>query len=135
MTRILSVLTIVAMVMLSACGTTDAALLKQGASESYIQGFHDGRHSGMSEEGNRYEHYIKDASRFDADEDYRRGWEAGETEGKQLQDQAMAVGEAAAGAYSGVKIGKEVDRHTDADGIARDAIKGVDTTDLKNLGK
>ena len=59
---------------LTGCGTTDSALTESGRSETYIQGFHDGRHSGMREAGNNYEHYIRDQSKFDSEPDYRDGW-------------------------------------------------------------
>ena len=48
----LSVLT----VLLSGCETSDVTLRDQGRSESYIMGFHDGRHSGMQEAGNYLDH-------------------------------------------------------------------------------
>jgi hypothetical protein len=123
------------LVTLAACGTTDSSLKDQGKSEAYIQGFHDGRHSGMSEEGNPYEHYIKDEARFVADLEYKSGWLAGEVEGKALQDQATSIGNAAAGAYSGSQIIKEARKSTDADKAARDAVKGVDTSGMDSLGK
>ena len=44
-------------VLLAACGTTDSQMQQQGHSMAYIQGFHDGRHSGMKEEGNEGELY------------------------------------------------------------------------------
>lgn len=121
-------------VFLSACGTTDATLQQQGHNQSYITGFHDGRHSGMKEAGNTYENYIKDIKRFESDAEYRNGWLAGEAEGKKLQAQADAVGNAAAGAYSARQIGNEVDKQ-DPDKVAKDAVKGLDTDALKSLEK
>lgn len=126
---------IFALIALAACGTTDGTLKEQGKTEAYIQGFHDGRHSGMKEEGNRYEHYIKDEARFVRDPDYKSGWLAGETEGKILQEQAVSIGNAAAGAYSGSQINKETLKNTDMDKVARDAVQGADTTGMDNLGK
>ena len=120
-------------VLISACGTTDSSLHQQGKSDAYVLGFHDGRHSGMKEEGNNFEHYIRDEQRFGQDADYRAGWLDGEKEGMKLQDQATMVGNVAAGAYSGYKVGKEVDKQTDYDKIARDAVKDIDTTELENL--
>ncbi len=117
---------------LAACGTTDSTLQQQGHNQSYITGFHDGRHSGMREAGNRYEQYIKDTERFESDSDYRAGWLAGEAEGKKLQEQAVAVGNAAAGAYSAQQIEKEIDKN-DPDNVAKEAVKGVDTDALKSL--
>lgn len=118
---------------LAGCGTTDSALIDSGHSETYIQGFHDGRHSGMREAGNNFEHYIRDEDRFGSDSDYRAGWLSGEIEGKQLQAQADAIGRTASGAYQAVEIEKEVDKSTDYDQFAKDAVKGVDTSSLNGL--
>ena len=121
-----------ALVVLAACGTSDSALRESGRSEAYITGFHDGRHSGMQEAGNNYEHFMQDTQRFATDADYKAGWLAGEAEGKRLQEQAVSVGNAAAGAYGSYQIGKEVDKQ-DPDKVAKDAVKGVDTKALKSL--
>ena len=123
---------LLAILTLAACGTTDSALQEQGRSQSYIIGFHDGRHSGIKEAGNPYEYYVKDVERFESDADYREGWLAGEAEGKKLQAQAVTAGSAAAGAAAGYSMGKEVHKH-DPDKVARDAVKGVDTEALKGL--
>ncbi|QFU76120.1 hypothetical protein EY643_10855 [Halioglobus maricola] len=121
---------------LSGCGTTDSTLQQQGHNQSYITGFHDGRHSGMKEGGNNYEHYIKDTERFASDEEYRQGWLAGEAEGEKLQQQAVAAGNAAAGAAAGYSINKEAKKagpHPEK--AAKDAMKGVDTDALNALEK
>ncbi|CAH0991963.1 hypothetical protein SIN8267_02078 [Sinobacterium norvegicum] len=135
MKYLVSLFIVITSLILSACGTTDGALREQGKSESYILGFHDGRHSGMKEEGNHYEHYIKDEVRFGNDAEYKKGWLAGEREGKTLQDQASSIGNAAAGAYSSSQIYKESKKATDIDKAAQDGIKGADTTGLDKLGK
>lgn len=122
-----------ALLFLSSCGTTDATLASQGHSADYIQGFHDGRHSGMKEEGNQFEHYLRDEERFKADTNYKQGWVDGEREGKKLQDQATTIGNAAGGVYTGVQVNKEVKKSTDYEHIAKDAVKGVDTTGLDKL--
>lgn len=121
---------------LLSCETTDSTLREQGRSEAYLQGFHDGRHSGMKEAGNSWEHYVRDHERFDSDTNYRDGWIAGEVEGKHLQEQAKEIGDSMAGSYTGYRVGKEVDKNKpDADKAAREAMKGVDTSDLKSLEK
>ena len=56
--------------MLGGCGTSDGTLREQGRNESYIMGFHDGRHSGMKEAGNYLEHIVKDTQRFKDDAEY-----------------------------------------------------------------
>ncbi|MEP4147773.1 MAG: hypothetical protein ABJL54_11150 [Halioglobus sp.] len=121
---------------ITACQTSDSTLREQGHSESYLQGFHDGRHSGMKEAGNNWEHYLRDHERFEADADYKDGWLNGEAEGKRLQEQATAAGNAAAGAYGGYEVGKEVDRaKPHPNKIGKDVMKDVDTDALKALEK
>jgi hypothetical protein len=43
---------ITCLLLLVACGTTDSTMRQAGHNEAYVQGFHDGRHSGMQEAGN-----------------------------------------------------------------------------------
>lgn len=121
---------------LASCETTDSTLRSQGHSESYVQGFHDGRHSGIKEAGNIWEHYVRDHERFASDSEYQKGWKAGEAEGKHLQEQAKALGDGMAGSYTGYKVGKEVDKSKpDPNKAAQEAMKGMDTSGLKSLEK
>jgi len=114
---------------LGGCGTSDGTLREQGRGESYIMGFHDGRHSGMKEAGNYLEHIVKDTQRFKDDADYRSGWIAGEAEGIRMQEQANA----AANSYNAGKAADKAGPHPhDA---MKDAMKGVNTDDLKVLEK
>ena len=116
---------------LTGCATSDSTLREHGHSESYIQGFHDGRHSGMAEAGNYLEHVVKNSQRYANDAEYRAGWLAGEAEGKQMQAEANA----AAGAYTGSQINKEYKKSHDYDAIGRDATKGVNPKSLEPLYK
>ena len=85
----------------------------------------------MSPEGNYFEHYIRDIERFKTDSEYKAGWLAGEAEGKRLQQQANEMGAAA----SEYRINEEVKKTQDFDQIGKDAVKDVDTTELKSLEK
>lgn len=115
--------------MLGGCGTSDGTLREQGRNESYIMGFHDGRHSGMKEAGNYLEHIVKDTQRFKDDAEYQAGWLAGEVEGKRMQEQANA----ASNSYNAGKAADKAGPHPhDA---MKDAMKGVNTDDLKVLEK
>lgn len=116
---------------LAGCETSDATLRDQGRSDAYVLGFHDGRHSGMQEEGNILEHFVRDQTRYESDQQYRDGWIAGEAEGIRMQQEANA----AVGVYSSYKVGQEVDKATDFDKIGKKAVKGVDTSALKELEK
>jgi len=114
---------------LGGCGTSDGTLREQGRSESYIMGLHDGRHSGMKEAGNYLEHIVKDTQRFKDDTDYQTGWLAGEAEGIRMQEQANA----ATNSYNAGKAADKAGPHRhDA---MKDAMKGVNTDDLKVLEK
>lgn len=116
-------------IMLAGCGTSDGTLRDHGRSESYIMGFHDGRHSGMKEAGNYLEHIVKDIHRFSDDADYKTGWLAGEAEGIRMQEQANA----ASNSYNAGKAADKAGPHPhDA---MEGAMKGVNTDDLKVLGK
>ena len=118
--------------LIAGCATSDATLRKEGHSEAYILGFHDGRHSGMKEAGNYFEHMVKDTQRFANDAEYKEGWIAGEAEGIRIQKESNA----GSGAYYGNKIKKETDKHTpNAHGIGKKVMKDVDTSTLKNLEK
>ena len=114
---------------LTGCETSDTTLRDQGRSESYIMGFHDGRHSGMKEAGNYLEHIVKDTERFESDADYRAGWLAGETEGKRIQEAANSAVEG----YQAGKIADKAGPHP-KDAMKK-ATKGVNTSDLKVLEK
>jgi hypothetical protein len=97
---------ILSFLFMTACETTDSTLRGQGHDEAYVQGFHDGRHSGMKEAGNAWEHYIRDHERYASDEQYAIGWNEGEIEGKHLQVQAQSIGDAMGGAYTGCRVGE-----------------------------
>ncbi len=118
-----------ALLFITGCATSDSTLREQGNSEAYIQGFHDGRHSGMKEAGNYLEHIVKDLDRFETDPDYRNGWLAGEAEGIRMQQQANA----ASNSYQAGEIAK--DSQLDTKAIGREAMKDVDTSELKSLEK
>jgi len=131
MIKIITALLLLSLGVLAGCGTTDTAMREQGRSESYVLGFHDGRHSGMKEEGNVFEQFIRDQSSFENNPEYRDGWLAGEKEGQKLQYEANI----ASAAYSDYQAGKAYDRSNNIDKIANDAIKDIDTSDLNELKK
>mgnify|MGYP001552989398 FL=1 len=131
MSRMIIALVVMSLGVLAGCGTTDTAMREQGRSESYVLGFHDGRHSGMKEEGNLFEQFIRDEAGFENDPDYRAGWLDGEKEGQKLQYEANI----ASATYSGYQAGKAYERSNDVNRISEDALKDIDTSSLKNLEK
>ena len=135
MKPLIQLLALFVMLTTAACGTTDSELQAQGRSQAYIDGFHDGSKSGMVEAGNHYATYTRDEARYASDPEYKSGWDAGEAEGKKLEEEAESVGNAVAGQMQTDSINKEVKKDTDMDKVARDAVKGVDTTGMDALGK
>ena len=128
--RFLMTFCIAVSVWLAGCATSDATLRQGGHSEAYIQGFHDGRHSGMKEAGNYLEHVVKDHRRFESDADYRTGWLDGEDEGMRMQQEANA----ATGNASAYRMEREIDRsRPDAEAIGHDAMQGIDPATLRVL--
>jgi hypothetical protein len=122
-------------ILLVACQTSDTTLREQGHNDSYIVGFHDGRHSGMREAGNNFEHFIQDRKRYDDDDEYREGWLAGEEEGRKVQAQADAIGDGAAAGIAADQAGKSSKKHGMSKKAMEDAVRGVDTSSLENLEK
>ena len=57
-----------------------AVMIKDGRSPAYVDGFHDGRHSGTKEAGNDFDHSIRDEERLAADADDEFGRLAGEAD-------------------------------------------------------
>ena len=131
MSKIITAILLLLLGVLAGCGTTDTAMREQGRSESYVLGFHDGRHSGMKEEGNVFEQFIRDQSSFENDPEYRDGWLAGEREGQKLQYEANI----ASASYSDYQAGKAYDRSYNKDKIDIDALKDIDTSELIELEK
>ena len=135
MVRFLPLLAIAVFLSLCAFGTTDSSLRGQGHNDSYVIGFHDGRHSGMREAGNNFEHFVQDRERYDTDDDYREGWLAGEDEGKRMQAQADAVGNAAAIGIA-VEAASESSKNSDTSKEAMEkATRDIDTAELESLSK
>ncbi|WP_205619473.1 hypothetical protein [Ferrimonas senticii] len=128
MKRLNSVIALLLLMWVAGCGTSDDSLRQQGHNEAYIQGFHDGRHSGMKRAGNNFEHYLRDEQRFNNDRQYQQGWQAGEQEGIRLQQQAKAIGTGAAAAMPTTNSSS-----VDPDAIADEVLKEVDTSTLKGL--
>jgi len=120
---------------LSACGTTDSQLQSDGRSQAYIEGFHDGSKSGMEEAGSDFSKFVKDEERYASESDYRAGWDAGEAEGETLEKEAESVGNAVASGMAADSINKEAKKNTNMHKVAKDAVKGVDTTGMDALGK
>jgi hypothetical protein len=133
MTYLATGVALLTLLLVTGCGTTDSQMQQQGHSQAYIMGFHDGRHSGMKEEGNDFEHYIRDESRYTTDLDYQSGWNAGEAEGKKLQDQATAVGTAAATGMATNSVNKEAHKQNDPERAAKQVLKNTDTSGLGAL--
>jgi hypothetical protein len=62
---------------LAACTSTRGALIAQGFSPAYAEGYDDGCTSGKAAAGSTFHSARKDAGRYAADSQYGQGWDAG----------------------------------------------------------
>lgn len=85
---------------LTACTFNSQSLSGSYVGDSYMMGFHDGRHSGLKNAGDASESTIKDVTRFAEDAGYRDGWLAGEKEGQRIEREFRASREIAGKARS-----------------------------------
>ncbi|WP_282061653.1 hypothetical protein [Roseobacter litoralis] len=124
---------ILAGLVLAGCATqhsSEETLRQHGYSENYVAGYHDGCPSGKRAGGDSFQQAARDDVAYAAGGDYKTGWDYGfltcrETEA-QNERTASIIGAALAGSMSSSH---------GADGIdARDALKGIDTSGLENLG-
>jgi hypothetical protein len=83
---------LVTVLALSACTSTRDALIEQGFPPAYAEGYDDGCASGEKAAGGLFGEARKDPSRYGADDQYTRGWDAGS--GKCQRDTAAMVRDA-----------------------------------------
>jgi hypothetical protein len=68
---------LVTAVALAACGSVEDALIERGLPPAYAEGYADGCASGKEAAGGLFAEARKDASRYDTDSQYARGWNEG----------------------------------------------------------
>lgn len=76
---------------LSACVTNGQMMTQSYISDSYMTGFHDGRHSGLNGAGSTSISLVKDLTRYENDDSYREGWLAGEAEGQRIRQELASL--------------------------------------------
>jgi len=118
---------IINVLLLSGCASTSEQMQEQGYSAGYADGFEDGCHSGKKAGGSYFDQFKKDVSRFNTDKDYAQGWSDSyrqcETEQEALDRQTRMNIE-----------WQKMDNERKAN-MEHEALKGIDTSGLKNLGK
>jgi hypothetical protein len=62
---------------LAACASEREALIARGFDPAYAEGYDDGCSSGKEAAGGMFGEARKDPSRYGADDQYTRGWDAG----------------------------------------------------------
>jgi hypothetical protein len=68
---------LVAALALAACASEREALIARGFDPAYAEGYDDGCSSGKEAAGGMFGEARKDPSRYGADDQYTRGWDAG----------------------------------------------------------
>jgi hypothetical protein len=69
--------TFAALVALTACTSTEEALIERGLPPAYAAGYDDGCASGNAAGGSLFSEAQKDESRYAADSQYGKGWDEG----------------------------------------------------------
>ena len=120
------------LMILAGCQTQGQRLAAQGYPAPYADGFDDGCHSGRKAGGSLFDQFKKDVPRFSADAQYAQGWSDGfrqcETEQESIQRQTR-IGleqQRLREAQKANEAARERDRN-------RELLKGIDTSNLKNL--
>lgn len=111
----------------SGCATEAERMAQQGYPPAYTLGYDDGCHSGKMAGGNMFEHMKKDVRRYGADSQYKQGWDDGY---ESCEKQQEASDRAMERSIEQQRLYQQT--HPTKD-IGQDALKGVDTSGLKNL--
>jgi hypothetical protein len=61
----------------AACGSVEETMIERGHPRTYAEGYAGGCASGKEAAGGLFAEASKDASRYDADEQYTEGWNDG----------------------------------------------------------
>ena len=121
--RLLTVVT--TLVLLAACQTAKQKMVSEGYPKSYADGFEDGCRSGKKAGGSLFEQFHKDVNRFNSDQNYAQGWSDAY---RQCENEEEAL-------ERRIRMSMELQRMDQSriDRMAHDALKGIDTSGLKNL--
>lgn len=105
------------------CATEAERMAKEGYPPGYTHGYDDGCHSGKMAGGNVFEHMKKDVHRYGSDSDYKQGWDDGFGACEKQQEVTDRA----------VQRSIEQQQRSHSDDMAKEALKGVDTSGLKNM--
>ncbi len=114
--------------LVTGCATPQQDLIKQGYPPEYAEGYGDGCESGRKAGGNMFDKFKKDVNRFESDVKYADGWKDGFEECKGEQEALDRQ----------IERSIEQQRYQDErkhNSMEREALEGIDTRGLENLGK
>lgn len=114
-------------ILLSGCVTTADTMKEQGYPAAYADGFDDGCHSGKKAGGSYFDQFKKDIKRFNTDKEYAQGWSDSY---RQCETEQEALDRKTRMSIEWQKMNNERKAN-----IEHDALKGIDTSGLENLGK
>jgi hypothetical protein len=120
------------LLLFSGCATQKETMIKEGYPLGYAEGFDDGCHSGKQAGGSMFDQFKKDVKRFEADTQYAQGWSDGfrqcESEQEAIERQTRMAMEQQKLIEQRKKNELQEQYHLESE-----ALKGVDTSGLKNL--
>lgn len=131
---VVMVLVLTTAFIISGCSSRRQQMLDQGYPSSYVDGFDDGCHSGKKAGGSMFDQFKKDVKRFETDKEYAQGWSDGfrqcETEEEALERQ-IRMGQEQQMLMEQRRHDKKMEKHH----LEDQALRGIDTSGLENLGK
>lgn len=114
------------------CATSTDTMVQQGYPRAYAEGFDDGCHSGRKAGGSLFDQFKKDVRRFESDRDYALGWSDAFRQCESEQEAAARQARMSMQQQELRKLREQ--RQLDRDhALEREALKGIDTSGLKNL--
>lgn len=107
-------------------------MIDQGYPLTCAEGFDDGCHSGHKASGSLFDEFRKDVNGFEQDAKYAQGWSDGF---RQCESEQEALDRQIRMSLEAQRLEGERKEHErqELQHLEREAMKGVDTSSLKNL--
>ncbi len=123
---------ITGLILTTSCVSQHDAMIQQGYSMSYADGFEDGCHSGKKAGGSLFDQFKKDVDRFNNDSKYGQGWSDGFRQCESEQEAQARQIRMSIEQQSLLEQKKHNDWEEQRQ-LEKEALDGIDTSGLENL--
>ena len=123
---------VLSFVLVGGCASQRDTLLNEGYPLAYAEGFDDGCHSGNKAGGSLFDQFKKDVERFETEKEYAQGWSDGFRQCESQQEAAQRQARMAIEQQQLAEQRKQ-DKLDERYHLERQALEGVDTSDLKDF--